>query len=456
MASRSSSNASPHVAPVPAGGGATVALPVVSALDDRYLHLNANLLPGPVSDEVAGGHPFIDIEAYVRTAQLAEEAGFDAVFLSDALAVQPNPRNGWNVALDPFAILGALSRETTHVGLVATASTTYSAPYALARAVLSIDHMSHGRAGWNVITTMDPAASRNFGVASHPERAQRYRRAAEFTAVVSELWGSWQEDLDAHWDIDRLTRRPIDHHGEFFDVAGPLQIPASRQGRPVLFQAGGSEAGIELAATHVDAVFSVGTDEAASREYRSKLNARSQQLRGADVLVLPGLGVTVGSTQEEVQRLLSDAEAAVTSHDVERTADRYGLAPERLEPYLDQPLPRGLLTLDPTALRTSWQQSVGFARGGIALAEREHITLRRFIAVGGGLHRQLFGTPESVADDLVGWVERGAADGFNLHGFDLVPFVREVVPLLRARGVLRTEYTGSTLRDNLAQRPGPR
>ncbi|MGH3644265.1 MAG: NtaA/DmoA family FMN-dependent monooxygenase [Mycobacterium sp.] len=424
----------------------------MSALPDRYIHLNANLLPGAITEPETGKHPFIDIDDYVETARLAESAGFDAVFLSDALAVQPDPRNGWNVALDPFTILGALSRETTHIGLVATASTTYSAPYALARAVLSIDHISNGRAGWNVITTMDPAASRNFGVSAHPARAERYRRATEFTTVVRALWASWPDDLSAHWDIDHLARRSIDHHGEFFDVAGPMQVPASRQGLPVLFQAGGSDDGIEVAATFVDAVFSVGVDEAASRIYRTKLNTRSQQLRGTDVLVLPGLGVAIGSTDAEVERLLADAEAAVAMHDVERIADRYGLTPERLTPFLDRPMPEGLLTLDPTALGTSWQQSVGFAKGGIALAARERNTLRRFIAVGGGLHRRLFGTPESNADDLVGWVERGAADGFNLHGFDLAPFVAEVVPLLRARGVLRTEYTASTLRDHLAQR----
>jgi FMN-dependent oxidoreductase (nitrilotriacetate monooxygenase family) len=425
----------------------------VSVLRDRYIHLNANLLPGAISDPATGAHPFIDIEDYVQTARLAEAAGFDAVFLSDALAVQPDPRNGWNVALDPFTILGALSRETTHIGLVATASTTYSAPYALARAVLSIDHISHGRAGWNVITTMDPAASRNFGVAAHPDRAERYRRAIEFTAVVRELWGSWPQDLNAHWDIDHLGYQPIDHHGEFYAVAGPMQIPASRQGLPVLFQAGGSDDGIELAATFVDAVFSVGIDEDASRAYRSKLNLRSRELRGTDVLVLPGLGVVIGSTDAEVERLLAEADAAVGQHDVERIANRYGLAPDRLGSYLDEPMPDGLLTLDPTALGTSWQQSVGFAKGGIALAARERNTLRRFISVGGGLHRRLFGTPESIADELIGWVERGAADGFNLHGFDLGPFVREVVPLLRARGVLRTEYTGSTLREHLSQRP---
>jgi FMN-dependent oxidoreductase (nitrilotriacetate monooxygenase family) len=425
----------------------------VSALRDRYIHLNANLLPGPISEPATGKHPFIDIEDYVETARLAESAGFDAIFLSDALAVQPDPRNGWNVALDPFTILGALSRETSHIGLVATASTTYSAPYALARAVLSVDHISRGRAGWNVITTMDPAASKNFGFAVHPDRAERYRRAAEFTAVVRALWTSWPEDLGAHWEIDSLRYRPIDHHGEFFDVAGPMQIPASQQGLPVLFQAGGSDDGIEVAAAYVDAVFSVGIDETASRDYRSKLNIRSQQLRGTDVLVLPGLGVAVGSTDTEVERLLAEAEAAVGPHDIERIADRYGVTPERLEPYLDTPMPADLLTLDPTALGTSWQQSVGFAKGGIALAARERNTLRRFIAVGGGLHRRLFGTPESIADDLTGWVARGAADGFNLHGFDLGPFVREVVPLLRARGSLRTEYTGSTLREHLSQRP---
>lgn len=418
----------------------------MTTLDNRYIRFNVNLLPGPITDPRTGEHPFIDIEKYVASAKLAERALLDSVFLADALAIAPDPAVGFNWALDPLTILPAIARETTHIGLLATASTTYTTPYALARAILSIDHISKGRAGWNVITTMNPEASKNFGVADHPDRDARYRRADEFTSVVIALWKSWPDDLSKPWDPEHLGYVPINHHGEFFEVRGPMQLPASRQGLPVIYQAGGSDQGLEVAAKYADGVFTVGVEETASAAYRTRLNTRAGELRGTNVQVMPGLGLTIGSTEAEVEALIRKAEDAIDARRVERIASRYNVDPAKLD--LDAPVPGDLLEFSD---RT---QSVGFAQGGVDLARAKPITLKRFIILGGGGHRRLFGTPESAADDIIGWVDRGAADGFNLSVPDLVPFVDHIVPELQKRGRYRRAYTGTTLRQHIAQHHG--
>lgn len=412
----------------------------------RYLRFAVNLIPGPLQKE-DGSHPFIDIEDFVRSAQLAERARLDSVFFADSQGLGPGGKGF--AYLDPLVVLPALARETEHIGLVATASTTYSTPYALARSILSIDHVSHGRAGWNIITTMDPAVSRNFGFADPPSREDRYRRAAEFTDVVFALWDSWQDDVTEAWDLENLRRRPIDHTGEFFSVAGPLQLPRSRQGRPVVFQAGGSDQGIDTAAQYADAVFSVGLGEESSRDYRERLNkeARNKHGESAGVLVLPGIFFTVGSTTDEVQRLLHEAENALDGTDVlHRFATRFDLDPDAVD--LDGPVPSEVAVTEST-------RSIGFAKGGVELARNNRdLTLRRFIVLGGGGHRRVFGTPDSITDDLVGWVDRGAADGYTVFVESLPQFAEHIVPLLWERGVHRREYTGTTLRDNFAQHHG--
>jgi FMN-dependent oxidoreductase (nitrilotriacetate monooxygenase family) len=413
--------------------------------DGRYLRLTTNLIPGALSTP-DGRHPAFDIDDFVRSARLAEGAGFDAVFFADSQGIPPNGR-GFSY-LDPLTLLPAIARDTEHIGLVATASTTYTAPYALARAILSIDHISHGRAGWNIITTMDSTVARNFGTAEPPGREERYRRATEFAQVVLKLWESWTDDIDQPWDLDNLNRRPIDHHGEYYSVAGPLQVPKSRQGRPALFQAGGSGPGIDLAATFADAVFSVGVNEAASLDYREQLNKAAREQHGdeAEVLVLPGLYLTLGSTQAEADRLLAEAEAAVKTSNQWRFLSRYGLDLDTVD--LDGPVPPEVAVSDQT-------NSIGFAQGGVDLARSDpSLTLRRFIVYGGGGHRRIFGTPESVTEELLGWFRRGAADGFTVFVDSLPQFVEHIVPLLRAQGVHRRAYTGRTLRDNLRQHAG--
>lgn len=412
----------------------------------RYLRFAVNLIPGPIQT-ADGRHPFVDVDDFVRSAQLAEDAKADAVFFADSQGV--GPQGTAFAYLDPLTLLPAIARETEHIGLIATASTTYGPPYALARAILSIDHISRGRAGWNIITTMEPSVARNFGRDQPPSRAERYRRAAEFTDVVEKLWASWQDDVTKPWDVANLDRRPIDHHGEFFSVAGPLQLPRSPQGKPVLFQAGGSSQGIDLAARFADAVFSVGLTEESSRDYRERLIKEARNHRGdsTQVLVLPGIFLSVGSTEDEVRNLLHQAENSLDGSTVlHRFASRFGLEPEALD--LDGPVPAEVAVSDTS-------RSVGFAQGGVDLAATDpDLTLRRFIVLGGGGHRRVFGTPGSVADGLIGWAERGAADGFTVFVESLPQFATHIVPLLRERGVHRRGYRGSTLRDNFAQHNG--
>ncbi|MGV9796688.1 NtaA/DmoA family FMN-dependent monooxygenase [Mycobacterium sp. NPDC003449] len=412
----------------------------------RYLRFMVNLIPGPLQT-ADGRHPFVDIDDFVASARLAEQARVDAVFFADSQGLGPK---GLGFAyLDPLIVLPALARETEHVGLVATASTTYGPPYTLARAILSLDHISHGRAGWNIITTMEPSVARNFGLDAPPTRAERYRRATEFAEVVEKLWASWRDDVTETWDLDRLARAPIDHHGEFFSVAGPLQVPRSPQGKPLILQAGGSSDGIDVAARFADAVFSAGLTEDASRDYRERLTKEARNRRGdsAQVSVLPGVYFTVGSTDAEVRRLIEEAERGLDGSEAfARFAGRYDLDPDSLD--LDGPVPPEVGITDTT-------RSIGFAQGAAALATADPaLTLRRFIVQGGGGHRRIFGTPELIAEDLVGWADRGAADGYTVFVESLPQFAEHIVPELWKRGVHRREYDGSTLRANFAQHSG--
>jgi FMN-dependent oxidoreductase (nitrilotriacetate monooxygenase family) len=414
-------------------------------LSRRYLRMVVNLSPGALST-ADGRHPALDVDEFARSARLAEAVGFDAVFLPDSQAIPPSG-HAFSY-LDPLTLLPAIARDTEHIGLIATASTTYSSPYALARAVLSVDHISGGRAGWNIITTMEPTDARNFGLDQPPSREERYSRATEFAEVVLALWTSWTDDISQPWDAENLHRHPINHRGAYFSVAGPLQLPKSRQGTPVIFQAGGSGPGIELAARFADAVFSVGISESAARDYREQVNRQARARRGEHVRipVLPGLSLTLGSTEAEVDRLLAEAENAVDNASRWQLLSRYGLNPDAVD--LDGPVPTEVIASDSS-------RSIGFAQGGVDLVRDEpRLTLRRFIAYGGGGHRKIFGTPHSVADDLVRWFQRGAADGFTIFVDSLPGFAEHLAPLLRARGVHRHNYSGRTLRDNLAQHEG--
>jgi len=427
-------------------------------MSGRTLHLNVNLLHSgvyPSAWRLPDSRPdaFVDIDHFVRVARVAERGKLDAIFLADTPAI--NDRIDYRPfnALEPTVVLASVAAATSHVGLVATASTTYNEPYNLARRFASLDMVSRGRAGWNVVTTADAAAGRNFGFAGASEHGARYARAREFTELVHALWDSWEDDAFVGDKaggrfVDTGKVHAIRHRGAHYAVEGPLTVPRSPQGRPVTFQAGGSEDGRELAAATADAVFSLAQTVADGAAYARDLRARAARYgRAPDALViLPGLATVIGSTEAEARRR-QDAlwNLVPVEYSLARLAGTLRIDPARLD--LDRPLPDPL-PLPPDANHTMFL-------GTVALARRAGLTVRQLLrALGGGVgHRIVAGTPEAIADDIEAWFRAGAADGFNLMP-DVLPdgletFVDAVVPILQRRGLFRRDYAGATLRDHL-------
>jgi FMN-dependent oxidoreductase (nitrilotriacetate monooxygenase family) len=434
----------------------------------RQLHLNLNsfstgVYPGSWLLPDVSDDSFYSVENFLRHAQIAERGKFDAFFLGDIplLGPEAGPRPP-HTALDPLVILGAIAVQTTHLGLIATASTTFNTPFDIARKFASLDHVSGGRAGWNAVTTISPEAAGNFGDQPLPPRENRYERAGEFIDVVRALWDSWDDDaILADREAGQYLRaggvHAIDYVGEHFSVAGPLPVPRTPQGHPVVFQAGGSEPGRDLAAREADGIFSLALDREDARAYAEDLRARARAYgRDGDALViLPGLVTIIGGTEAEAKAREEELhELAGGGPSIQRLAMWLEVDPDALS--LDKPVPLDLLPDGNDKVRGS----VSF-QNAIAKIARTGATVREILARGGGGHRLLVGAPEQVADSIVGWFEDGAVDGFNLMPAalpsELEAFVDHVVPLLQRRGVFRTEYTGTTLRDHLGlARPADR
>lgn len=427
-------------------------------MSGRQLHLNVNLLHSgvyPSAWRLPESRPdaFLDIDHFVRVARIAERGKLDAIFLADTPAINDRIDDRPFNALEPTVVLSAVAAVTSHVGLVATASTTYNEPYNLARRFASLDLVSRGRAGWNVVTTADAAAGRNFGFPGASEHGARYARAREFTDLVHALWDSWEDDAlvgdkASGRFVDTSKVHTVDHRGSHYTVAGPLTVPRSPQGRPVTFQAGGSEDGRELAAATADAVFSLAQTVEDGAAYARDLRARAARYgRGPEALViLPGLATVIGSTEAEARRRHDNLwDLVPLDYSLARLAGTLRIDPARLD--LDKPLPDPL-PLPPDANHTMFL-------GTLALARRDRLTVRQLLrALGGGVgHRIIVGTPEVIADDIEAWFRAGAADGFNLMP-DVLPegletFVDAVVPILQRRGLFRHDYAGATLRDHL-------
>ena len=433
----------------------------------RLLHLNANIIPSGRHD-AAWRRPgeqtsVVDLEGFKTIARIAERGTLDALFLADhpALDEENAAIRPWQ-ALDPTILLAALAEATDRIGLVGTASTTFDHPYHIARRFASLDHVSGGRAAWNIVTTQLDAAAANFGLAHLPPHGDRYHRAEEFVDVVVKLWESWDEDAvvaDAatgrYVDLDRV--RTIDHAGDVFRVRGPLNVPRSPQGRPVIVQAGASDASKRLGARWADALFTVQRTLDGARAFYAEVKGLAASFgRDPDgLVVLPGLYPVIGSTEAEAQARKDAMDALLDfDHERERLAARFGIAANRLA--LDKELPADILD------HVSPHISRGFVENIVLEARRESLTVRQILrrnALGG--HRILIGTPERIADDIELWFRSGAADGFNLN-MDAYPsglelFVDTVVPELRRRKLFRTEYSGHTLRDHLGlSRPAPR
>ena len=393
-----------------------------------------------------------------RFAQTLERGRFDAFFMADHLSVLNMPmealkRSATVTSFEPMTLLPALAMVTDRLGLIATGSTTYDEPYHVARRFASLDHISGGRAGWNVVTTSNPDASRNFGRDEHLEHALRYRRAREFFDVVTGLWDSWEDDAflrDQETGIffDPAKLHVLGHKGEYFDVRGPLNIARPVQGWPVIVQAGASDAGRQLAAETAEAVFAPAANLEAGRAYYADVKSRMEKAgRDPDQMkILPGCMVMVGDSLDEAKekRALLDSKVHFDSA-IASLSISLGHDASKFDP--DGPLPE---------IPESNASKSGRERA-IALAKRENLTVRQLAQrLGGYSGLCILGTPERIADEMEEWLETRGSDGFNLM-FPYLPeglddFVDRVVPVLQRRGLFRTEYEGATLRENLGLR----
>jgi FMN-dependent oxidoreductase (nitrilotriacetate monooxygenase family) len=400
--------------------------------------------------------PLTDIRYYQDVARRAESGLFDSIFLADQLALGDDVAGAGRSWLEPITVLAALATSTSRVGLIATASTTYTEPFNLARQFASIDHMSGGRAGWNIVTSWLASAARNYGGDAQVTHADRYARGEEFVAVVKALWDSWADDavLDDRGSgkyarADRI--RPINHQGEFYKVAGPLNLPRCPQGRPVFVQAGSSDTGRRFAARHAEAVFTAQMEKATARAFYADLKAlASAEGRDIDqVLILPGLSPMIAGTEAEAQRQARELDE-LTDPEIgrKRLSGRFGGHDFSHLP-LDKPLKPEDFP-DPSTVEAARSRTEVI----VGLVKREGLTLRQLLAYLAGArgHYLAAGTPEQIADLMESWFREGAADGFNVMP-PLLPamldvFVGEVIPLLQKRGLFRTEYEGATLRDH--------
>ncbi|BBH69159.1 monooxygenase [Actinoplanes sp. OR16] len=401
----------------------------------------------PESDPLAGW----DVRHYQELARIAERGKLDSLFLADSPVLQNDPGRRPAGKLEPTVLLTALAAVTTHIGLIATASTSYNEPYNLARRFASLDHISGGRAGWNIVTTAGADAARNFGLDDVPPHRERYERAAEFLDVATKLWDSWADDAviadkAAGVHAVRSSIREIRHEGRFFRVEGPLNVPRSPQGYPVLVQAGSSEDGKEFAAQYAEAVFTAQQTLAEAQAFYRDLKQRAAAL-GRDVKILPGIVPVIGSTVAEARELEAELDRLINPEYARlQLAERFGVDPSVLK--LDEPLPSHLPGEDEIEGAKSRYTLI------VDLARRENLTVRQLIGrLGGGRgHRTFTGTPVQVADAIQEWYSGGAADGFNIMPAvlpsGLTTFVDEVVPILAERGLFRTSYEGTTLRSH--------
>ncbi len=391
----------------------------------------------------------------LRFAETLERGKFDAFFMADHLAVLNMPvealkRSHTVTSFDPLTLLPAIAVSTTNLGLIATASTTFEQPYLIARRFASLDHISGGRAGWNVVTTSNPDAALNFGLDEHMEHDERYRRAREFYDVVTGLWDSWADDafvrdVDSGIFFDPEKLHVLNHKGRYLSVRGPLNIARPLQGWPVIVQAGASDAGRQLAAETAEVVFAAGSQLADDQAFYADVKARAQKA-GRDpehIKILPGAFVVVGESDAEAREKrakldsLVHYESALASLSIALGHDASGFDP-------DGPLPE---IPDSNASKSSRDRVV-------ALAKRDNLTVRQLAQRLGGYSGLAFvGTPKTVADQMEQWFVGRGCDGFNIM-FPFLPeglddFVDKVIPELQRRGLFRTEYEGPTLRENL-------
>ncbi|MCP1537542.1 LLM class flavin-dependent oxidoreductase [Methylorubrum extorquens] len=434
----------------------------------KQLHLGAFMRPIGIHTawwRYPGGFPDanFNLDHLVRFARTLEAAKFDAFFMADHLAVMNMPmealkRSATVTSFDPLTLLPALAMVTERIGLIATASTTYNEPYHVARKFASLDHISKGRAGWNLVTSGNPDEALNFGRDAHLDHATRYARAREFFEVVTGLWDSWADDaflrdVEQGLFFDPEKLRTLNHQGEFLKVKGPLNVARPVQGWPVIVQAGASEAGRQIAAETAEMVFGSASSLEAGQAFYADVKGRMAAAgRSRDALkILPGAFVVVGGTEEEAKAKKARLDALVpVESGLANLSVRLGTDASGFD--LDAPLPE---IPESNASKSGQAQIVDYARRTGATVR----DLARRVGGYGGL--TFIGTPEQIADRMGEWLEGEACDGFNVM-FPFVPeglddFCAGVVPELQRRGLFRTEYEGTTLRDHLGlERPGNR
>lgn len=422
----------------------------------RRLKLGANL--NGVGNSISfWRHPDIPINAsvsldfYKKQARKAEEGKFDLLFIADGLFINEKSNPHFLNRFEPLTLLSALAGATSNIGLVATLSTSYSEPFTVARQFASLDQISGGRSGWNVVTSPLEGSALNFGKGEHPNHALRYEIAEEHLNVVKGLWDTWEDDAfvgdkenGVFFDPSKL--HTLNHKGNHFSVQGPLNVARSKQGYPVIFQAGSSESGKDLAARSADAVYTGHETFEEAREFYRDVKARALAYgrQAEDILIFPGIGPIVGRTAEEAESKYQEIAGLVSIDHALNYLGRYFDHYDFSKYPLDEPFPE-LGDVGSNSFRSTTDKIKQQAR-------EEGLTLRQVALRASTPRTSFIGTPDQIADQIQEWFEGEAADGFNIRTVvpnGLADFVDLVVPILQERGLFRTEYEHETLRENL-------
>jgi len=429
-------------------------------ISDTRMHLAAFMRPASIHTgawRYPGAAPDMNFNLPLmkKAIQRLEAAKFDAYFMADHLAVLNMPidalkRSHTATSFEPFTLLAALSQCTERIGLIATGSTTFDFPYHIARRFASLDHISEGRAGWNVVTTSNPDAALNFGMDEHMDHSERYHRAREYVDVVTGLWDSWADDafirdVESGVVFEPEKMHVLAHKGEHYSVRGPLNVARPIQGWPVIVQAGASDAGKQLAAETAEAIFTAQNNLEAGRAFYSDVKGRMRNVgrNPEHMKILPACFVVVGDTVEEAKAKRAKLDSLVHyANGIASLSIALGLDASKFDP--DKPLPE---IPESNASKSGRERT-------IALAKRENMTVRQLAQrLGGYGGLAMVGTAKSIADEMEDWVSTGGSDGFTIM-FPYLPggledFCDKVVPELQRRGLYRTEYKGRTLREHL-------
>lgn len=403
-------------------------------------------------DPSVAGDASIDIDWYRAQAQKAEQAKFDFIFIVDSPYITPDSAPHFLNRLEPLTLLSAVATATKHIGLVATLTTSYNEPFNVARAFASLDLISRGRAGWNVVTTGLEGAAGNYGREEHFSHPVRYRRAKEHLEVVRALWDSYEDDAflrdkSSGVFLDKNKQHRLDHRGEFFSVAGPLNISRSRQGHPVIFQAGGSEDGRQLAAISADAIFSSPESFEEAQDFYRDIKARTKAAgrQPEDILIFPGVTLIIADSDREAERIQEsrhqDLDLKQALVQLGRPFNYYDFSKHGL----DEQFP-DLGDLGSNGYRSHAERIK-------RISHDERLTLRQAAIRFARRTSPFVGSAQTVAKQITQWFDQGAIDGINVGSLggatDLDDFITKVVPLLQASGLVRQEYESETLRGNL-------